>query len=114
METIEIKNLKKSLGGKAVLKGVNLTVHKGEILAIVGGSGSGKTTLLRQILGLSRADSGSIKIFGAELIGASYDTLLAIQRRWGVLFQQNALFSSLNVQENVAFPLREHTKLHED
>lgn len=110
---IEINGLKTSLGGRRILKGVNLEVKKGEILGIVGGSGSGKTTLLRQMLGLSEAEAGSIKIFGKELINANAESLLKIQRRWGVLFQQNALFSSLNLLENVSFPLREHTDLDE-
>lgn len=108
---IEVKNLKKTLGGKEVLTDVNLEVFQGEVLAIVGGSGSGKTTLLRQLLALSRPDSGSIKIFDTEITTVDSEHLLQIQRRWGVLFQQNALFSSLNLIENVSFPLREHTNL---
>jgi phospholipid/cholesterol/gamma-HCH transport system ATP-binding protein len=89
---IEIKNVKIQLGGDWVHKDINLTVKRGEILAIVGGSGSGKTTLLREMLMLQRPDAGSIKIFGKEVIDASHDTRSAIRRRWGVLFQQNALF----------------------
>src|SRR5476649_2177883 len=108
---IEVKNLKTNLGGTWVNDGLNLTVKRGEILAIVGGSGSGKTTLLREMLMLQRPDAGSIKIFGHELTTASPQTLLAVQRRWGVLFQQNALFSSLTLLENTAFPLHEHTEL---
>lgn len=109
---IEIKDLKTRLGNTWVHKGVNLTVYKGEVLGIVGGSGSGKTTLLREILGLTKPTSGSIKIFGKEITKASPKTLLEIQQRWGVLFQQNALFSSLTLLENVAFPLKEHTDLN--
>lgn len=108
---IEVKNLKTYLGGTWVHKDVNLTVERGEVLGIVGGSGSGKTTLLREMLCLTRPTSGSIRIFDHELTTASADTLLAIQRRWGVLFQQNALFSSLTLLENVSFPLKEHTGL---
>lgn len=108
---IEIKNLSTCLGGTWVHKDLNLTVHKGEILGIVGGSGSGKTTLLREMLCLTQPASGSIKVFGYELTNASPQTLLAVQKRWGVLFQQNALFSSLNLLENVSFPLLEHTGL---
>ena len=108
---IEISNLDTCLGGAWIHRGLNLDVIRGEILGIVGGSGSGKTTLLREILDLTKPVSGSIKVFGKEVIGASPESLLSIQRRWGVLFQQNALFSSLNLLENVSFPLREHTHL---
>jgi phospholipid/cholesterol/gamma-HCH transport system ATP-binding protein len=108
---IEIKNVKIKLGGDWVHKDINLTINRGEIIAIVGGSGSGKTTLLREMLMLQRPDSGSIKIFGKEIINASHETQSAIQQRWGVLFQQNALFSALTLLENTAFPLIEHTKL---
>lgn len=108
---IEISDLKTCFDNTFVHDGLNLTVNRGEVLGIVGGSGSGKTTLLRAILALNRPLSGSIRIFGHELMTATRETLLAIQRRWGVLFQQNALFSSLNLQENVAFPLHEHTDL---
>lgn len=108
---IEIKNLKIRLGGEWIHNNLNLTVNRGEILGIVGGSGSGKTTLLREMLMLQRPDAGSIRIFDHELTIASHETLLDIQKRWGVLFQQNALFSSLSVLENTAFPLREHTSL---
>ncbi|TAK79478.1 MAG: ATP-binding cassette domain-containing protein [Gammaproteobacteria bacterium] len=111
---IEIKNLKTYLGGSWVHKDVNLTVERGEVLGIVGGSGSGKTTLLREMLRLTPSASGSIRIFGQELTNASPKTLLSVQRRWGVLFQQNALFSSLSLLENVAFPLKEHTALEAD
>lgn len=108
---IVVKNLKTQLGGSWVHTDVNLTVERGEVLAIVGGSGSGKTTLLREMLCLTKPTAGSIRIFDHELTNASAATLLAVQRRWGVLFQQNALFSSLTLLENVCFPLNEHTML---
>lgn len=111
---IDIKDLKTNLGGTLVHKGINLQVKRGEVLGIVGGSGSGKTTLLREILCLTTPESGSIKVFGKEMINATSADLLAVQRRWGVLFQQNALFSSLTLQQNVAFPLKEHTLLNDD
>jgi phospholipid/cholesterol/gamma-HCH transport system ATP-binding protein len=108
---VEIKNLNTSLGGVVIHKNLNLSIKRGEILGIVGGSGSGKTTLLRAILSLLQPDSGSIRVFDQELTTASHKTLLEIQKRWGVLFQSNALFSSLTLQENVLFPLKEHTAL---
>ncbi|MCD6039830.1 MAG: mkl [Gammaproteobacteria bacterium] len=108
---IEVKDVSVQLGGAWVHQNLNLSVNHGEILAIVGGSGSGKTTLLREMLMLQRPNSGSIRVFEHELMTASSATLLEVQKRWGVLFQENALFSSLTVEENAAFPLREHTKL---
>jgi phospholipid/cholesterol/gamma-HCH transport system ATP-binding protein len=108
---IEITNVSTHLGDTWVNKNLNLTVKRGEILAIVGGSGSGKTTLLREMLMLQKVNSGSIKVFGNELTTASPRTLLTVQKRWGVLFQQDALFSSLTLLENTAFPLHEHTTL---
>src|SRR3990167_2737477 len=111
---IEISHLKTHLGKHWVHQDVNLTVNSHEIMGIVGGSGSGKTTLLRAMLGLLKPTAGSIRLFGCELLTASAETWLKVQRRWGVLFQQNALFSSLTVLENVAFPLKEHTDLDLD
>lgn len=108
---INIQHLDTRFGDHWVHKDVNLTVNKGEVLGIVGGSGSGKTTLLREILGLNKPTAGSIKLFDMELTTASPETLLKIQTRWGVLFQQNALFTSLTLLENVSFPLWEHTQL---
>lgn len=111
---IEVKNLKVRLGNEDILKNVNFSVDRGEIFAIVGRSGSGKTTLLRALLGLTPPTLGTIKIFEYELTTASPEILLAIQRRWGVLFQQSALFSSYTLLENVSFPLQEHTDLDEE
>lgn len=111
---IEMRNVKIRLGNKWVHKGINLTVNRGETLGIVGGSGSGKTTLLREMLCLTKPTSGSISIFNQEVTKASSSELLNVQKRWGVLFQQNALFSSLTLLDNVLFPLREHTELDAD
>lgn len=108
---IEIAGLKNNLGGQWVHKGLDLTVNKREILAVVGGSGSGKTVLLRSILMLRQPTAGSIRVFGTEITHCDLAQALAIRRRWGVLFQYNALFSSLTVLENVQFPLRNFTKL---
>jgi len=108
---VEVKNLKTYLGNNWVHKELNLSVKRGEVLAIIGGSGSGKTVLLREILQLRKPTAGSIRVFNHELTTATPKTLLEVQRRWGVLFQQNALFSSLTLLENTAFPLKEHTAL---
>src|SRR3990167_10074451 len=101
---IEIQGLKNTLGGLQVHTDVNLTVYKGEILAIIGGSGSGKTTLLRSILMLLKPQAGVIKVFGQNIARLDEITANAIRRRWGMLFQHSALFSALSVLENVMFP----------
>lgn len=108
---IEIKGLVNQLGGKKIQDGLELSVSRGEILGVIGGSGSGKTTLLRSILMLLKPTKGSIKVFGLDITRCSPSEANAVRHRWGVLFQQNALFSSLNVLENVQFPLRTFTRL---
>jgi len=108
---IEIKDLTTKMGGALVHKGLNLSIKRGEVLGIVGGSGTGKTTLMREILHLTKPVSGSIRVFGYEITTATPKVLLEIQKRWGVLFQSNALFSSLTLLENVMFPLKEHAHL---
>jgi phospholipid/cholesterol/gamma-HCH transport system ATP-binding protein len=113
-DIIIIKDVCTRFGETIIHKDLNLTVKRGEILGIVGGSGSGKTTLLRTMLALNKPCSGSVKVFGHEITTASSRILLEIQKRWGVLFQTAALFSSLTLMENVAFPLREHANLDEE
>jgi len=108
---IHVENVKLSLAGQWIHRGINLRVQQGEIIAIVGGSGSGKSMLLREILALVTPTSGDIKVFGKNLNKISSSELLKLQCRWGVLFQQSALFTSLNVIENISFPLQEHTQL---
>jgi len=110
---IEIRDLKNKLGDQWVHSGINLDIHRKEIIAVVGGSGSGKTTLLRNILALLKPTEGSIKIFGIDLLKANTRELASIRNRWGVLFQKSALFSSMTVLDNVLFPLREFTRLPE-
>lgn len=108
---IEIKGMKNFLGGQWVHTDVNLTVNKGEILAIIGGSGSGKTTILRSLLMLLKPTEGSIKIFGEEINSLNAEQAFLLRRRWGMLFQHSALFSAMSVLENVMFPMREFTNL---
>lgn len=108
---IEVKDLKNYIGGQWVHKDLNLSIRKGEILAIIGGSGSGKTTLLRCILMLLKPTSGTIHVFNEDISRLNDHEALAIRRRWGMLFQHSALFSSMTVLENIMFPMREFTTL---
>ncbi len=108
---IEIKGMKNCLGEQWVHTDVNLSVEKGEILAIIGGSGSGKTTILRSILMLLKPTAGSVKVFGEDIYNLSAQQALKIRRRWGMLFQHSALFSAMTVLENIMFPMREFTQL---
>lgn len=108
---IEVKGVKNLLGGRWVHNDLNLTIQRGEIIAIIGGSGCGKTTLLRSMLMLLRPTAGSIRIFDIDVTRCSVAQALQVQKRWGVLFQNNALFSSLTLLENVLFPLNEYARL---
>lgn len=98
-------------GTKVILHELDLDVRRGEVLGFVGGSGTGKSVLMRSILGLIPRRAGKIRIFGYDLERATEDERLSIDRRWGVLFQQGALFSSLTVKQNIQVPMREHLKL---
>jgi phospholipid/cholesterol/gamma-HCH transport system ATP-binding protein len=106
---VEASDLVKRFGRAEVLRGVSFRLDKGETLVIMGGSGSGKTVLLRTVAGLIRADGGGVRVFGIEITRLSEEELLPIRRRMGYVFQGAALFDSLSVYDNVAFPLREHT-----
>ena len=108
---IEINGLKNYLGGQWVHSDINLTVNKGEILAIIGGSGSGKTTILRSILMLLQPTAGSIRVFGQDIHELDEVAANALRRRWGMLFQHSALFSMMTVLENIMFPMQELTHL---
>jgi phospholipid/cholesterol/gamma-HCH transport system ATP-binding protein len=110
---VEVHNLHYAISGRAIFDGLNLTVQHGEITAVMGPSGTGKTTLLRLIMGAVRPDSGNITVFGQHPARLSRARLYALRRRVGMLFQDGALMSDLNVFENVAFPLRAHTRLPE-
>jgi len=110
---IDVRGLNTRFGAAVVHQEVNMTVYPGEIFALVGGSGSGKSTLLREVILLQRPASGSIRVFGQEVVGSSDEAVLPLRRRWGVMFERGALFSSLTVTENVGMVLQEHTELSE-
>jgi phospholipid/cholesterol/gamma-HCH transport system ATP-binding protein len=106
---ITVRGLVTKLGGKLIHDHVDLDVRRGEVIAIVGGSGSGKSVLLRSIVGLMRPAAGSIHLFGEDVVTMDENAMRSLQRRWGVLFQDGALFSSQTVAENIQVPLREFT-----
>ena len=108
---IEVRDLVVGFGNHIVLDHIDLDVYRGEILGFVGGSGAGKSVLMRTIIGLLPTRAGAIKVFGFDLDGASDAERQGVERRWGVLFQQGALFSSLTVRENLQFPMRENLEL---
>jgi phospholipid/cholesterol/gamma-HCH transport system ATP-binding protein len=108
---ISIRDVSKSYGSRRVLDRVDLDVYRGEILVLLGGSGSGKTTLLKHVLGLTKPDTGSIRINGVDITTCAPSELVAVRRRIGVAFQAGALFNSLSVADNVALPLHELTRL---
>ena len=108
---IEVRGLVSRFGDHVVHDGLDLKVERGEVLGVVGGSGTGKSVLLNTIIGLKAPDDGQVRLFGGDMRTASRRRWSSIERRWGVLFQQGALFSNLTVRENVAAPLHEHTRL---
>jgi phospholipid/cholesterol/gamma-HCH transport system ATP-binding protein len=107
---ITVEDLHKSFGDQKVLNGIRLTVSRGETLAVLGRSGTGKSVLLRLIIGLEKPDSGSVLIHGQDIAGLSLDQLGEIRMKMGFLFQHAALYDSLTVEQNVAFPLQHHKK----
>ena len=111
---IEIKDLHRSFAGNEVLKGISLKIAKGEVLCLIGGSGCGKSVLLKHVVGLMKPESGRVIIDGKNMSTAKGSGLRALRSRLGFLFQGGALFDSLNILENVAFPLKEKTRLSEE
>ena len=110
---ISVQDVKVRYGDREVLKGINLDIYAGDTMVILGGSGSGKTTLLRNIMALNRPDSGHIYFKGLDITTCSDSELTGMRKVMGVSFQSAAMFNSMTVGENVALPLREHTKLAE-
>ena len=107
---IAVEDLHKSFASQKVLNGISLTVARGETLAVLGRSGTGKSVLLRLIIGLETADSGSVRIHGKDITGLDLDQLGKIRMKMGFLFQHAALYDSLTVEQNVAFPLQHHKR----
>lgn len=110
---VKFSNVALGYGDFTVLQGIDIDVRQGQVVAMMGGSGSGKTTLLRAATGQITAKEGTIAVFGKDIAKESGEDLRELRQRMGVLFQQGALFTDLNVFENVAFPLREHTQISE-
>ena len=111
---IEINDLHRSFAGNEVLKGISLKIARGEVLCLIGGSGCGKSVLLKHVVGLMKPESGRVIIDGENMSTAKGSGLRALRSRLGYLFQGGALFDSLNILENVAFPLKEKTRLSEE
>lgn len=110
---MRVRDVVVAFGEKPVLDHLDLDVYRGEVLGFVGGSGAGKSVLMRTIIGLVPKRQGKIEVFGVDLDTATEEELVAVEQRWGILFQQGALFSSLNVLQNVQFPIREYLDVSE-
>jgi len=111
---VEFRDVNKAYGNKQVLRGADLKVYRGEVLVILGGSGSGKSVTLRHMLGLEAPDSGRVIVEDEDITDHPEEELYRVRKKFGMLFQSGALFDSMNVFENVAFPLREHTEMSEE
>jgi phospholipid/cholesterol/gamma-HCH transport system ATP-binding protein len=110
---VEFRDVHKAYGAKQVLRGASLTVYRGEVLVILGGSGTGKSVTLRHMLGLEAPDAGRVLVEDEDITDFPEEELYRVRKKFGMLFQSGALFDSMTVFENVAFPLREHTELSE-
>lgn len=111
---VEFRDVHKAYGVKQVLRGANLKVYRGEVMVILGGSGSGKSVTLRHMLGLEAPDTGRVIVEEEDITDLPEEELYRVRKKFGMLFQSGALFDSMNVFENVAFPLREHTDMSDD
>ncbi len=110
---IKVDNIFKSFNDKKILKGVSLEIPDKKITVILGGSGSGKSVLIKHIMGLMTPDTGSIYVDGEDITKLNSKEMVRIRKKFGLLFQYSALFDSMSVRENIAFPLKEHTKLND-
>lgn len=111
---IEVRGLLSQFGDRVIHQDLDLTVNKGEIVGVVGGSGTGKTVLLNSIIGLKEPEGGEVRLFGYERSSMTKAEAAEVEQRTGILFQRGALFSALNVMENVSAPMLEHTQLSRD
>jgi len=111
---VEFREIHKAYGVKQVLRGANLTVYRGEVMVILGGSGTGKSVTLRHMLGLEAPDAGRVIVEDEDITDLPEEELYRVRKKFGMLFQSGALFDSMTVFENVAFPLREHTDMSDD
>jgi phospholipid/cholesterol/gamma-HCH transport system ATP-binding protein len=111
---VEFRDVSKAYGTKQVLRGADLKVYRGEVMVILGGSGSGKSVTLRHMLGLEAPDSGRVIVEDEDITDHPEEELYRVRKKFGMLFQSGALFDSMTVFENVAFPLREHAEMSED
>lgn len=111
---IRLENVHKAFGSRKILKGVNLEIPEGKTTVILGVSGGGKSTIIKHIVGLLQPDEGNIYVDGVKVNGADDETLLGVRKKVGFLFQHGALFDSMNIRDNVAFPIMEHQNLSEE
>jgi phospholipid/cholesterol/gamma-HCH transport system ATP-binding protein len=111
---IEVDGVRIAFNGHEVLRGIDLTVAEGEILTVMGGSGSGKSVMLRLLAGLIKPNRGEIRIYGTDIVPLDEEEMLSVRQRMGVVFQQAALFDSMSVADNIAYPLREHAVIEEE
>lgn len=111
---VEFQDVRKAFGRQQVLDGLSLQIRAGETLTVIGGSGAGKTVILRLLVGLMKPEAGRILVEGEDIVPLRESQLLTVRRKMGMVFQGAALFDSLSVRENVAYPLREHTRLPEE
>jgi len=112
-EHIVVENMDKRFGDYHALRDINMTIKRGQIVVIIGGSGAGKTTLLKILIGLDRPTSGQIYVDGQDIARMNERAMNKVRRKFGMVFQYSALLDSMNVLDNIAFPLREHTRLRE-
>lgn len=110
----EFKDFRKSFGSKEVHKGVSFQLRKGECLGLLGGSGQGKSVILRSLIGLEKPDSGQVLVDGQDIVPMNEEQLIEIRKKVAYVFQNGALFDSMSVYENLAYPLRAHTNMQED